>query len=195
MKNCVKGRIVKYIVSVLVLILIFTFAYFYIDFYYEIKKISKYSSVIEYYSLINDIEKELVLAIISIESSFIESAKSNKGAIGLMQILPSTERYAADIARIDRKNQTLTDGNYNICIGTFYLKYLFDKFENTDLVLIAYNAGEGNLAIWLEKGTINSDKIDINKIPFNETKKYVRKVNKKFKFYKKISPLLFDKEG
>ncbi|RMG40886.1 MAG: lytic transglycosylase domain-containing protein, partial [Candidatus Dadabacteria bacterium] len=89
----------------------------------------------------------LVAAIIKSESAFRHTARSHVGAVGLMQILPSTGRYITRKHEIAwRGYRALLNPSYNIKLGIAYLKYLENKF-NGDLekVLIAYNWGPANL--------------------------------------------------
>ncbi len=67
----------------------------------------------------------------------------------------------------------------NIKYGCFYLKYLFDKFGEQDIVVCAYNAGEGKVFDWIDNGKLQRDKID-----YDETKNYLAKVEKYYKVYK-----------
>jgi soluble lytic murein transglycosylase len=68
----------------------------------------------------------------------------------------------------------------NIKFGCFYLNYLFSKFKDKDVVICAYNAGEGVVRNW-----INEDgSLDRSKISFDETKKYLERVNVFYDSYK-----------
>ncbi|MDD7473391.1 MAG: lytic transglycosylase domain-containing protein [Bdellovibrionota bacterium] len=88
----------------------------------------------------------LTTAIIKAESTFQPYAKSNKGALGLMQLLPSTGRYISKITNIDwRGIYRLHDVEYNIRLGLGYYKYLEEQFNgNLKYTLIAYNWGPNN---------------------------------------------------
>ena len=74
----------------------------------------------------------------------------------------------------------LFDPHTNIRFGTFYLKYLLDKFGDTDTALACYNAGEGNARAWFD----NTNTIDIAQISFSETVHYIDKVNTAQKAYR-----------
>ncbi len=95
----------------------------------------------------NQIDYELLQAVIATESGFNADAVSPSGATGLMQLMPAT---AANFGvRGDKKNsitQKLTNPGLNIRTGSRYLRYLLDLFPGqTDLALAAYNAGEGTV--------------------------------------------------
>jgi hypothetical protein len=91
------------------------------------------------------IDYELLQALIAAESAFDTSAVSNKGAIGLMQIMPDTaRRFGFDSDRWASIETKLLDPKTNIRIGTRYLRLLMDMFPGQlDLALASYNAGEG----------------------------------------------------
>jgi hypothetical protein len=94
-----------------------------------------------------DYDPLFVAAVINAESTFRSQSTSNRGARGLMQILPTTGKYISqkkDIAWTD--DYQLHDPDYNIRVGIQYLKYLEKMFSgNREKVLIAYNWGPGNL--------------------------------------------------
>lgn len=138
------------------------------------------------------ISRALVFAIIKTESSFNENAVSKKGAKGLMQITDSTAKFIAQ--KLGAENYDIFDVETNINFGCFYFKYLMNKFENTNLAIVAYNAGEGNVSLWLENKELSSDGKSLDNIPFKETREYLEKTNKHFNNYKKLYGKLLDKQ-
>lgn len=108
------------------------------------------------------VDPGLVMSVIEIESSRNMKAKSHKGAMGLMQLMPETaKRFGVDNPWNPRDN---------IKGGVLYLRYLLSYFEgNVDYVLAAYNAGEN--AVDRHKGIP----------PYKETRNYVRKIRKVYK--------------
>ena len=93
-----------------------------------------------------DVEPELIIAVIETESSFRKNAVSNKGALGLMQILPSTGFALAQELNVDfQVDKLLHDPLMNILMGTYYLKKLLQQFGDLNLALTAYNMGPGKL--------------------------------------------------
>jgi len=105
----------------------------------------------------NDLPPELVAAVVHTESSFIPTARSTRGAVGLMQLVPSTGRWlGAD---------NLDDPAQNIQAGAKYLRYLTDRFAgDQQMAVAAYNAGEGNVRRF-------------NGVPpFSETRNFVQRV-------------------
>ena len=137
----------------------------------------------------NYIDPYLVLSVIKTESGFDTLATSNKKAKGLMQIMDSTANdVIKKINLIDNiDNLDLYDINTNISIGCKYLSYLINHYNgNYYLAICAYNAGMGNVDRWIENGYIDrhlENYIDIN-VPFNETKKYLKKVIDTYKIYR-----------
>jgi Transglycosylase SLT domain len=93
----------------------------------------------------NNIDFELLQAMIATESGFDSQAVSPKGAIGLMQIMPATaERYGVVSDARSPVEKKLTDPQTNIMAGSRYLRYLINLFSGKlELALAAYNAGEG----------------------------------------------------
>lgn len=138
-----------------------------------------------------NLNPKLVFSVIRAESGFNANALSDKGAKGLMQIIDSTAEFIANKLNVDEYN--LYDPKTNIRFGCYYIRYLFDKFEITDTVLCAYNAGEGNVARWLKDERYSKNNLSLDIIPFKETREYVKKVNKNFKIYEKIYADFVDK--
>lgn len=125
-----------------------------------------------------DLELALVYSVIKVESDFKKDAVSKSGALGLMQILPSTAKWIAEELEVDYIRDIMFDPETNIRFGCFYLRYLFDKFHDKDVVICAYNAGEGKVQDW-----INNGRLDVSKIDYIETKNYLDKVNKYYNLY------------
>ena len=124
------------------------------------------------------IDRELVYAMIKVESDFDKNAVSKSDALGLMQILPKTAKWIASELRIEYSRDKMFDPETNIKFGCFYLKYLFDKFGEMDIVICAYNAGEGKVLEWVRDNKLEREKID-----YLETKNYLSKVEKYYKVY------------
>jgi Rod binding domain-containing protein len=121
-------------------------------------RIDAYDEIIARASKKFNIPQELIKAVITTESAGHANAKSKVGAKGLMQLMDGTAR---DMGVTDS-----FDPAQNIFGGTYYLRKMIDKFGSLDLAIAAYNAGPGNVEKY---GGIP---------PFNETKSYVKKVNK-----------------
>ncbi len=129
------------------------------------------------------VEPSLVYAVMKAESGFDEHAKSRAGAIGLMQLKPSTAEFICGRFNIPFEASRLEEGEYNAILGCTYLKYLIDKFEITETALAAYNAGEGTVSKWLEEKAYSDDGKRLKSIPYKETRQYVKKVLRCRKIY------------
>lgn len=136
----------------------------------------EYDNLISQYARENDLDKSLVAAVIYQESRYRPGAVSSQGATGLMQIMPDTARWIAERLDLDYKAADLKDPEYNIRMGTYYLAYLWTRYEGDEtLVLAAYNAGPGNVDTWLKNKKYSEDG-KLTYIPFRETRNYVAKV-------------------
>lgn len=169
---------------VLGLIALFAFSLFCFFGYFYPKK---YSIYVNYVSEKYNVDKVLIYSIINTESGFSSDAQSPKGAMGLMQIMPTTATFIAQELDMDTfKVEDLFLPNTNIEFGTFYLNYLFSKFEDVDTVICAYNAGETAVRRWLNDKSYSQDGKHLSVIPYKETENYLKKVKRNYKVYKKI---------
>ena len=116
------------------------------------------------------IEPALLAAVIDVESKFRADAKSPSGAIGLMQLLPSTAHgIAVHTGGSQFQTQDLYNPEINVRYGSWYLRHLLDKYGDERTALAAYNAGQDNVDRWMAAGS---------GIRFSETRAYVAKVEK-----------------
>ena len=131
---------------------------------YAVTDPGAYDRLIRRTASVHQVDMALIKAVMHVESAFNPHAVSNKGAQGLMQLMPETaQRYGAE---------DLFDPAQNVRAGVLYLKDLQKMFKNnTRLVLAAYNAGEN--AVLRYKGIP----------PYDETQDYVRKVTKMQRTY------------
>lgn len=124
------------------------------------------------------IDQTIVYSVIKAESSWKADAVSAKGAIGLMQLLPSTAQWLAEESGEEITREDLFNPEINITLGITYLQYLQEKYDgDIDRMIAAYNAGEGNVDKWIKEGV---------KIQFKETENYLRKVRQNIKVYEKL---------
>jgi len=136
----------------------------------------RYSDIVLQASLTHGIEPALIYAVILSESGFDRYAVSHAGAVGLMQIMPSTAEFIARQRGIEFNKEMLFDPATNIDFGTYYLARMYKRFGNMREAIAAYNAGEGNVSAWRAS--------DLNRIPFTETRNYVRRVRFATRVYK-----------
>lgn len=146
---------------------------------------------VEYEDIILEASKEFsvpperICAVIYAESKFNKNAKSSAGAIGLMQIIPETFDDVQKYMDTSYSYEDLYDPRVNIFAGTCYLSYLYSLLGDWDETHAAYNAGIGNVWSWLENDEY-SENGRLKHIPFEETKNYVKKVDKLQKKYAEI---------
>jgi soluble lytic murein transglycosylase len=115
----------------------------------------------------------LVVAIVRTESHFQADARSRRGAVGLMQILPPTARWAMRQAHVEGP---LTDPAVNIAVGTWYIRYLLRRYGgHRRLALAAYNSGPETVDRWLRTGRLSPRSAPAS-IPYAETRWFVTRV-------------------
>jgi soluble lytic murein transglycosylase len=136
--------------------------------YERIRYPLRYSEYVRVHARRHHLDPALLAAVIYQESHFRPSAKSESGAIGLMQLTPETARGIAIRTHGSAfHTEDLYDPEINIRYGAWYLDNLFKKYGDEREVLAAYNAGQGNVDKWRANG---------QEIQFSETKAYVEKV-------------------
>ena len=135
----------------------------------------KYADTVERYATLYDLPSHLVFAVIKAESGFDADAVSRVGAVGLLQIMPSTFLWLTDLTGEGLEPDRLYDPEVNIRYGCYFLRYLLDIYEDETLALAAYNAGMGNVAKWLSSEEY-SENGRLTNIPFEETKNYINRV-------------------
>lgn len=126
-----------------------------------------------------------IMAVIHAESSFRYNVVSPRGAMGLMQVMEATgEEVAKRMGMNDFEVSMLFVPEYNIAIGSFYLNWLWQRFDgDLTLVLSAYNAGIGNVSRWLQDERFSDDGERLSYIPFLETRNYVQRVGQRQRIY------------
>lgn len=147
-----------------------------------------YQDTINFYADRYEVDRNLVASVILAESKFRQDATSVHGARGLMQIMPETASWIATQIEDDSFSvDKLYNVNMNIKYGTWYLSELQTEFEGNEvLALAAYNAGRGNVYEWMEKYHWDINFKDYTKIPFPETREYVKRVLENKKHYNRL---------
>jgi soluble lytic murein transglycosylase len=147
----------------------------------------KYSACVDASCAEFGLEPSLVYAVIRVESGFQPGARSPAGAVGLMQLMPSTGAWAASEMGIEYSDEVLLDPAANIRLGSFYLRHLLDQFRG-DIVtaLAAYNGGVRNVREWLQRnGKWPLDPADIR---FDETRRFIQRVTFDRRVYEIVYP-------
>lgn len=127
----------------------------------------------------------LLAGVIRTESKFDARAISQRGARGLMQVMPETGRWAAsNLGLKDFREDALYDPATNLLIGTWYLADLRREFEgDLILTLAAYNGGGRNVKDWLASNQWTGTHETLEQIPFRETRDFVERVLVDYKRY------------
>jgi len=152
-----------------------------------------YWGVIQRYSAEFNVDPYLILALMREESLFNPKARSRTGALGLMQIMPSTGAGIAKGLKMEWSGpDVLLIPEKNIRLGISYVASLKQRFNNNPVLMLSgYNAGPNATRRWLERSN-GSDDIDVfvANIPYSETHFYVTRVLKSYWVYR----LLYDPE-
>ncbi|MDD4211060.1 MAG: lytic transglycosylase domain-containing protein [Clostridia bacterium] len=171
--------------NLLVILLILSFLITLTNFYYALTYPLKYNSIIVSEASANQLDADFVCAVIAVESRFDKFATSESGAIGLMQLMPTTAiQMAVEVGLENFTVEDLYDEKINIRLGTKYLRYLKNKFFNVRTMLAAYNAGEGVVMEWLFDPLISPDGVSIGYTPYKETNAYIDEVLEVLKIYR-----------
>ncbi len=146
-----------------------------------------YSDIIERIAQRYEIDPLLVLSIIREESRFDPDATSTAGALGLMQLMPTTaQRFDRNLKLGINNPKDILNIKNNLHIGIYYLSNLVKDFGSYTYAIAAYNAGEDAVKKWLKVGKYKSVDEFIEDIPYNETRNYVKKVLTTFFEYKRL---------
>jgi len=117
---------------------------------------------------------ELLLGVAKQESRFTPTVRSSAGAVGLMQVLPST---ASEVAGAPVSAADLEDPSRNVELGGIYLRGLLRQWKGDPLPAVAsYNAGPGAVAGWVNPRLRAAPELWVEAIPYPETRLYVKKV-------------------
>lgn len=154
---------------------------------------------VEYATQINgaasrhDVDPYLVAAVIKCESNWDVSAQSAAGAVGLMQLMPSTAQEVARLGLVDSRTYSASDlsnPTNNIEYGAAYLGYLEKQLGSTDEVIAAYNAGLNMVHTWNASGTsqASAGSSFADRIAYPETRIYVQRVNDAYQHYQSLYP-------
>ena len=127
-----------------------------------------YTAIVRGHAANYHLDPALLAAVIEAESKFDPNARSDAGAVGLMQLTPQTaEGIAQYTGGHDFRLSDLTNPEINVRYGAWYLRHLLDKYGDEETALAAYNAGQQNVDRWRASG---------EGIAFAETRHYVKRV-------------------
>ena len=134
----------------------------------------RHDDIIRQQAADKDLDPALIAGVIYAESHFRDQT-SHAGAKGLMQLMPETADYIAEKSGGTAFVQgDLATPQVNISYGSWYLRYLLQKYEGREvLALAAYNAGEGKVDEWV---AARGQQLRADQIPYAETRSYVDRV-------------------
>jgi len=137
----------------------------------------RHSETVSKHAKATGLDTALILGLIRQESAFNSKAKSKADARGLMQLLPATARQTATRVNIPRaRAENLFDPEINITLGVAYFSQMLNKYEKPEFALAAYNAGGSRVERWRQEFG-DADIVEfVERIPFNETRNYVKQV-------------------
>ena len=144
----------------------------------EISLPLRHEDIIRQQAADKGLDPALIAGVIHTESRFRDQT-SPAGAKGLMQIMPSTADYiAGKSGGTEFEQGDLASPQINIAYGSFYLRYLLDRYDgNRILALAAYNAGEGKIDEWRAQAAAEGERFRVaSHIPYPETRDYVGRV-------------------
>lgn len=172
--------------AAVIIFTVFVFSLFYFELPFNLIRPVFHADEIRYYSKRYGLDPLLVTALIKVESNFLEKALSNKGAVGLMQLMPYTAyETARELGYKKPEKLTLDNPRVNIQLGTYYLSKLNKNFNgNLILTIAAYNAGKNKVEQWHKQNPMLS--VEFSDIPYTETRNYVKNIMRTFKWLKQI---------
>lgn len=136
------------------------------------------------------IDRALLLAIARQESRYNPLAANPSGATGLMQLIPSTARYAIGDEKYEAAggDAALLDPEFNLMVGQTYIDYLLRQSSissNLFGLMISYNAGPGNYSRWKKRlAHINDPLLFIESLPSGETRAFVERTMSNYWMYR-----------
>jgi soluble lytic murein transglycosylase len=134
-----------------------------------------YEQIVRVHARNYELDPALLAAVVYTESKFEANARSDAGAIGLMQLLPETAKgIAVRTGGAKFVFSDLYDPELNVRYGSWYLRHLLDKYRDERTALAAYHAGQANVDRWRAQGL---------GIQFAQTRYYVDKVERMKRVY------------
>jgi soluble lytic murein transglycosylase len=134
----------------------------------------------------NQLDPMLVAGLIRQESAFESNAMSHAGAVGLMQVEPTTALKLARQLKVRYARARLTDPGYNLQLGSRYLANLIQAYGTPEAALAAYNAGEDRVVQWTAGQNYLETAEFVESIPFTETREYVQIVIRNSEVYRLV---------
>jgi soluble lytic murein transglycosylase len=138
-----------------------------------------YALIVEEAAKKHGVDPNLLFAVMRVESIYNRRIVSYAGAVGLMQIMPTTgRRIALELGQSDYSVSDLLDPTTNVQMAAWYLSSLIERFDGRlPLAIASYNGGPHNVRVWMSQHH-PSTPLDafLERIPFSQTHRYVRRV-------------------
>lgn len=149
----------------------------------------KYTEQVERSSAEFGVDADLIYAVIRTESGFRAEVESHAGAMGLMQLMPSTFEWLQERldGEVSHDTAALTDPDINVRYGAYFLSILIERYDgNLRTIAAAYNAGTSTVDGWLGDPAYSSDGKTLTRIPYEETANYADRVEKAYQIYREL---------
>ncbi len=152
---------------------------------YELAYPEAFTASVERWASTYEVDPYLVLAVIREESNYLPTAVSSSNALGLMQLLPSTAKWIAESkCKLTYTAELPFDPDANIRMGTWYVSYLTDLFDDVVRGVAAYNGGNGNVERWTAAAKVTSRADVPGALVSVETREYLTKVLSSWLWYR-----------
>ena len=135
----------------------------------------RYRSEVRLCAVAFDLSPPLVLAMVEAESGGDPLAVSREGALGLLQLMPSTFEEAKNELSLAADASPM-EPSVNLLCGAWYFSALLEEFRHVEVALAAYNAGPTRVRQWLKDHSLSSDGEHLDHVPYPETENYIRRV-------------------
>ena len=198
-KRETKGHgVLGFFVTLILLVIVFAVVYLFFTGdsvsgikgkFYEIFYPQKYSEQVKRSCTEFGVDEALVYSVIRTESGFRPEVESSAGAIGLMQLMPTTFDWLQEKldGGITHSVEDLKNPDINVRYGTYFLSILLDRYGgDIRTVSAAYNAGTTTVDGWLNDASYSTNGTTLTVIPYSETEHYAEKVEKTYEMYKKL---------
>ncbi len=145
-----------------------------------------YANIIQSQARKYALDPALVAAVIRVESGYRTDAVSDRGAVGLMQIMPTTARWIRQHGGgLPTAQLNLANPEQNIALGSWFLAYLLGRYANNPvLALAAYNSGPAVTDGWITQRRLTFHSRNGNSIPYPETRYFVARVLRYRRWYR-----------
>lgn len=157
--------------------------------FWELSYPRPYSATVEAAAVEFDVDPRLIWAVMREESRYDPEALSYVGARGLMQVMPPTQVWIAEMLEEDIPPGDAFRPETNIRMGAWFLRFLLDYFDNDlELVVAAYNGGAGSVDGWLADPRVSNRDDLLRWIGFGETREYLSRVLLSYEIYQELYP-------